>query len=64
MTKFEKIILASLVQDREYFRKVLPFLKSDYFEERVPNVLFSLFANFEREIPKVVEANITPILSM
>lgn len=46
MTKFEKIILASLVQDREYFRKVLPFLKSDYFEERVPNVLFSSISDY------------------
>lgn len=46
MTKFEKIILASLVQDREYFRKVLPYLRGEYFEERVPNVLFSCISEY------------------
>ena len=34
MQRTEEVILKNLIYDEEYTRKVLPFLKSDYFAEK------------------------------
>lgn len=36
----ETIILRGLITDEDYIRKVLPFLKEDYFHEEVDRILF------------------------
>ena len=36
----EKIILKSLFNQEQYTRKILPYLKSDYFNERTEKVVF------------------------
>lgn len=42
----EILILRSLVHDEEYGRKVLPFLKLDYFTERDERVIFECISEF------------------
>lgn len=42
----EKTILASLVQDEEFTRKVLPFLKEEYFSDRVERKIFGEIQEF------------------
>jgi len=42
----EKTILASLVQDEEFTRKVLPFLKEEYFSDRVERKVFREIQEF------------------
>jgi len=46
MTRLEHIILRHLAFDESYSRKVLPFLKEDYFLEKSEKVLFQIIANF------------------
>jgi len=42
----EKLILAHLVKDEEFARKVLPFLKEEYFSAESDKVVFRLCNNF------------------
>jgi replicative DNA helicase len=42
----EKIILKNLLRNDEYTRKVLPFLKSEYFKVESERELFSLIHSF------------------
>lgn len=43
---FHKIILSKLIQDGEYFRAVLPYLKKDYFEDRSTSAIFDLITEY------------------
>jgi len=38
----EEIILNQLIHNSEYFRKVVPHLKDDYFDDRVESILFGV----------------------
>lgn len=40
LTKIEQIILKNLFKNEPFVRKTLPFLKSEYFQERIEKVLF------------------------
>mgnify|MGYP003332888526 FL=1 len=52
--KLEQAILKNLIYNDEYLRKVLPFIKADYFTDRTDRTIFN-------EISKFVEAyNSTP----
>lgn len=42
----EKLILSRLVFDEEYVRKVIPFIKEEYFSDRIDRVLFDLIEAF------------------
>ena len=54
--KLEQTILKNLIYNDEYLRKVLPFLKSEYFTDRIDRTLFA-------EITKFVETyNSTPTI--
>ena len=54
--RLEQTILKNLVYNDEYLRKVLPFLKSDYFSDRSDRTIFT-------EISKFVETyNSTPTI--
>ena len=37
--RIEKSILSNLIHNEEYCRKVVPFLKSEYFSDRKENVI-------------------------
>ena len=49
MEKVEFLILRNLLYNEEYVRKVLPFLKADYFEERNQRIVFEEISNFVQE---------------
>lgn len=44
--KLEQTIIKNLIYNEEYLRKVLPFLKSDYFLESTEKVIFNEITNF------------------
>ena len=45
-TKIETVILQNLVNDDEYMRKVIPFLKRDYFLDNKEKILFDKITSF------------------
>ena len=49
MEKIEIIILKNLIHNETYFRKVLPFIKSDYFEDQNQKVVFEEILKFAQE---------------
>ena len=46
MMATEQLILSNLVQNDQYMRKVLPFLKEEYFADRVERKIFTLISDF------------------
>ena len=44
--KLEQAILKNLVYNEEYLRKVLPFIKEEYFSDRTERVLFNEITSF------------------
>ena len=46
MEKIEFVVLRNLVNDEKYTRKVLPFIKSEYFEEESEKIVFEEIENF------------------
>jgi replicative DNA helicase len=46
MNRIEKIILKNLVYNENYVKRVLPFLKSEYFGDHTETVLFKTINNF------------------
>ena len=44
--KIENIIFSNLIYKEDYARKVIPFLKSDYFYDRIDKTLFELITNY------------------
>ena len=44
--KLEQAILKNLVCNEEYLRKVLPFLKPDYFSDRTERTLYNEITSF------------------
>ena len=49
MDTVEILILRNLLYNEEYLRKVIPFIKSDYFEQPVQKVIFEEIWNFVQE---------------
>ena len=47
--KIETVILQNLINDDEYMRKVIPFLKRDYFLESNEKIIFDAITNFITE---------------
>lgn len=54
--KLEQTILKNLIYNDEYLRKVLPFIKPDYFSERTDKTIFGEISSF------VDEYNSTPTI--
>ena len=52
MEKVEFLILRNLLYNESYVRKVLPFLKADYFEDRNQRIVFEEISNFVQEYNK------------
>jgi len=49
MDKVETLILRNLLFNEEYLRKVVPFIKSDYFEDPHQKIVFEEVLNFVQE---------------
>ena len=49
MDKVEFLILRNLLYNEEYVRKVVPFLKADYFENFNEKVVFEEILNFVQQ---------------
>jgi replicative DNA helicase len=56
--KLEQAILKNLVYNEEYLRKVLPFLKTEYFSDRTERTLFNEITSFTETYnhPPAIEA--------
>jgi len=52
MDKVEFLILRNLLYNEEYVRKVLPFLKGDYFENRNQRIVFEEISKFVQDYNK------------
>ena len=46
MQTIEKTILANLIHNEKYTRKVLPFIKGDYFSDRTERTVFEEIQKF------------------
>ena len=51
--RIEQTILRNLLYNEEYYRKVVPFLKSEYFQEYHEKVIFEEIADFAGKYDKV-----------
>ena len=49
MEKVEFLILRNLLYNEEYIRKVIPFLKSEYFEDQNQKIVFEEILSFVQE---------------
>jgi replicative DNA helicase len=49
MEKIEFLILRNLLHNEEYLRKVLPFIKSEYFEDQEQRIVFEEISKFVLE---------------
>jgi replicative DNA helicase len=49
MEKVEFLILRNLLHNEEYARKVIPFIKSEYFEDQNQKIIFEEILNFVQE---------------
>jgi replicative DNA helicase len=53
MEKIEFLILRNLLYNEEYTRKVLPFLKSEYFQDEIQKIVFEEIYSFIIEYNKI-----------
>ena len=51
--RIEETILRNLICNEQYYRKVVPFIKSDYFQEYNEKILFEEIADFAAKYDKV-----------
>ncbi|QFG06338.1 DnaB-like replicative helicase [Synechococcus phage S-SCSM1] len=58
MDKVEILILKNLLNNEEYARKVLPFLKKDYFEEPSEQIVYEEISKFVSEYNKLASKEI------
>ena len=52
MTKLETTILKNLIHNEEYLRKVIPFLKDEYFTDNAEKTVYSLVIDFVKKYNK------------
>ena len=58
MEQVEFLILRNLLYNEEYLRKVLPFIKSEYFEDTNQKIVFEEIVSFVQEYNKLVTKEI------
>jgi replicative DNA helicase len=46
MEKVEFLVLRNLLHNEEYVRKVIPFIKSEYFEDQNQKIVFEEILKF------------------
>ena len=59
--RIELTILRNLIHDEEFLRKVLPFINSEYFQERTEKVIFEEVTSFAQEYDKILTPEILSI---
>ena len=52
LTTIEQTALSNLIHNEQYARKVLPFMKGDYFSDRIERVIFEEIQNFVEKYNK------------
>ena len=52
MNKIELIILINLIKNADYMKKVLPFLKKEYFDDKNQYIIFEEISNFAKKYSK------------
>ena len=60
MTKLEQTILKNLIYNEAFTRKVIPFIRSDYFSEDAERIIFKEVFEFLYIIFTVMEEMIIP----
>ena len=53
MDKIEFLILKNLLHNEDYLRKVVPFLKSEYFQESNQKIVYDEIFNFVTQYNEV-----------
>ena len=61
MDKVEFLILSNLIFNKEYVSKVIPFIKTDYFEDLAKKVIFEEISTFIQEYDKDISKEIVLI---
>ena len=61
MERIELLILRNLIYNEEYTRKVIPFIKDDYFEEQNQKIIFQEISSFIQEYNKLASKEILSI---
>ena len=61
MEKIEFLILRNLIYNEEYARKVIPFIKDEYFEEQKQKIIFQEISSFIQEYNKLATKEILSI---
>jgi replicative DNA helicase len=61
MERIELLILRNLIYNEEYTRKVIPYIKDDYFEEQNQKIIFQEISNFIEEYNKLATKEILSI---
>ena len=61
MEKIEFLILRNLIYNEEYARKVIPFIKDDYFEDQKQKIIFQEISSFIHQYNKLATKEILSI---
>ena len=61
MEKIEFLILRNLIYNEEYTRKVIPFIKDDYFEDQKQKIIFQEISSFIQQYNKLATKEILSI---
>ena len=64
MDKVEILILRNLLYNEEYLRKVIPFIKAEYFEDPHQKVVFEEILNFVNEYNQPTTKEVLHIISL
>ena len=59
MEKVEFLILRNLLHNEEYIRKVIPFLKPEYFEDQNQKIVFEEILSFVQEYNQPATKEVT-----
>ena len=61
--RIEESILRNLIYNETYYRKVVPFIKADYFQEYHEKIVFEEIADFAAKYDKVPTKEVLTINS-
>ena len=61
MSRIETTILSNLIHDEEYSRKVIPFLKKEYFADRIESIVSEEILKFFETFTKSATPEILSI---
>jgi hypothetical protein len=59
--RIEEVIISNLVYNEDYTRKVLPFIKKDYFKDRTESIIIEEISEYFNQFNKVITPQILTI---